>query len=460
MEELLSDIEPPRDQIFDDLSADLRSGGVVPVLIGCAEKGNGILRLLKTIRHDSPGVEDTAARLGIAAGKDAVAAAMKTIHTSHAGKLSVVRVLAGQLRDGAEITASGGGTGRVSGIYRMLGKEQKPLESALAGDTVALGKVEPAETGMVLTTGKAALPPLRFDRRHAVYSVALRPKARKDDVRLSAALRKLLEEDPSLSLHQDAGSGEMVLSGQGEMHLRVAIERLEGAKFQIPVERSAPSIPYRETIRRHATQRGRHKKQSGGHGQFGDVVLEIRPLPRGSGFAFSDTITGGVVPRQYIQSVETGVRDYLKEGPLGFPVVDIAVNLSDGSYHNVDSSDMAFQMAAKLAMREAMAACDPVLLEPILNVEISTPSDATARITALIPQRRGRILGYDALSGWNGWDRIDALMPMAEIADLIVDLRSATAGAATYTARFDHMAELTGRTAEDALSRARANHAA
>ena len=460
MEELLSDIEPPRDQIFDDLSADLRSGGVVPVLIGCAEKGNGILRLLKTIRHDSPGVEDTAARLGIAAGKDAVAAAMKTIHTSHAGKLSVVRVLAGQLRDGAEITASGGGTGRVSGIYRMLGKEQKPLESALAGDTVALGKVEPAETGMVLTTGKAALPPLRFDRRHAVYSVALRPKARKDDVRLSAALRKLLEEDPSLSLHQDAGSGEMVLSGQGEMHLRVAIERLEGAKFQIPVERSAPSIPYRETIRRHATQRGRHKKQSGGHGQFGDVVLEIRPQPRGSGFAFSDTITGGVVPRQYIQSVETGVRDYLKEGPLGFPVVDIAVNLSDGSYHNVDSSDMAFQMAAKLAMREAMAACDPVLLEPILNVEISTPSDATARITALIPQRRGRILGYDALSGWNGWDRIDALMPMAEIADLIVDLRSATAGAATYTARFDHMAELTGRTAEDALSRARANHAA
>jgi elongation factor G len=460
MEELLSDIEPPRDQIFDDLSADLRSGGVVPVLIGCAEKGNGILRLLKTIRHDSPGVEDTAARLGIAAGKDAVAAVMKTIHTSHAGKLSVVRVLCGTLRDGADVMAPGGAGGRISGIYRLLGKEQKPIETAQSGDTVALGKVDPAETGMVLTTGKTALPALAFDRRHAVYAVGLRPRARKDDVRLSAALRKLMEEDPSLSLHQDAGSGEMVLSGQGEMHLRVAIERLEGAKYQIPVDRSAPSIPYRETIRRQATQRGRHKKQSGGHGQFGDVVLEIRPQPRGSGFAFSDTITGGVVPRQYIQSVETGVRDYLKEGPLGFPVVDIAVNLSDGSYHNVDSSDMAFQMAAKLAMREAMAACDPVLLEPILNVEISTPSDATARITALIPQRRGRILGYDALAGWNGWDRIDALMPMAEIADLIVDLRSATAGAATYTARFDHMAELTGRTAEEVLTRARAHHAA
>jgi elongation factor G len=460
MEELLSDIEPPRDQVFDDLSTDLRAGAIVPVLIGCAEKGNGILRLLKTIRHDCPGVEDTVSRLGISAGKDAVAAVMKTIHTSHAGKLSVVRVLAGALRDGAEMIASGGGTGRVSGMYRLLGKEQKPLESAVAGETVALGKVEPAETGMVLTTGKTAPPPLRFDRRNPVYAVALKPKARKDDVRLSAALRKLLEEDPSLSLHQDAESGEMVISGQGEMHLRVAIERLEGAKYQIAVERSAPSIPYRESIRRQATQRGRHKKQSGGHGQFGDVVLEIRPQPRGTGFAFSDTITGGVVPRQYIQSVETGVRDYLREGPLGFPVVDVAVNLSDGSYHNVDSSDMAFQMAAKLAMREAMAACDPVLLEPILNVEISTPSDATARITALIPQRRGRILGYDSLAGWHGWDRIEALMPMAEIADLIVDLRSATAGAATYTARFDHMAELSGRPAEDILSRARANHAA
>jgi elongation factor G len=269
-----------------------------------------------------------------------------------------------------------------------------------------------------------------------------------------------MEEDPSLSLHQDAETGEMVLSGHGEMHLRIAIERLEGAKYQIQVERLAPSIPYRETIRRSVTQRGRHKKQSGGHGQFGDVVLEIRPQARGAGFVFSDTITGGVVPKQYIQSVGTGVTDFLKEGPLGFPVVDIAVNLSDGSYHNVDSSDMAFQMAAKIAMREGMAVCDPVLLEPIVKVEISTPSDATARITALIPQRRGRILGYDSLAGWSGWDRIEALLPLAETRDLIVDLRSATAGAATYVSHFDHMAELSGRPAEEVLARSRANHAA
>ncbi|TIX99422.1 MAG: elongation factor G, partial [Mesorhizobium sp.] len=208
----------------------------------------------------------------------------------------------------------------------------------------------------------------------------------------------------------------------------------------------------RETIRKTAQQRGRHKKQSGGHGQFGDVVIEIKPLPRGSGFQFTDTITGGAVPKTYIQSVETGVRDYLKSGPLGFPVVDVAVNLSDGSYHAVDSSDMAFQMAAKLAMKEGMAACSPVLLEPIMKVEIVTPSDATSKIIALIPQRRGQILRYDARPGWPGWDIVEATMPQAEIGDLIIELRSATAGVASYRATFDHMAELTGRLADEAMN--------
>jgi elongation factor G len=211
-------------------------------------------------------------------------------------------------------------------------------------------------------------------------------------------------------------------------------------------------VPYRETIRKPVEQRGRHKKQSGGHGQFGDVVLQIKPLARGSGFQFTDTITGGVVPKTYIQSVETGIRDYLKSGPLGFPVVDVAVNLSDGSYHAVDSSDMAFQMAAKLAMKEGMAACSPVLLEPVMKVVILTPSDATAKIIALIPQRRGQILGYDAREGWPGWDVVEATMPQAEIGDLIIELRSATAGVATYSASFSHMSELTGRLADDAMN--------
>jgi elongation factor G len=452
MEQLLEEIEPPTDAIFDDLAADLRDGAVTPVLIGTAEKGNGVLRLLKAIRHDAPDIEATRKRLGAADGNTTVVQVMKTIHTPHGGKLSVSRILSGQVVDGSELWLPDGDTAKVSGIYRMLGKDQVKLASAKAGDTVALGKLDEVRTGQSLTSAKGGIKPLvEFEPPQPVFAFALRPKERKDEVKMSAAIQRLAEEDPSLSLRHNQDSAETVLSGHGEMHLRVVRERLEG-KNQIPIEGHAPAVPYRETIRKTVQQRGRHKKQSGGHGQFGDVVIEIKPLPRGSGFQFTDSITGGVVPKTYIQSVETGVRDYLKSGPLGFPVVDVAVNLSDGSYHAVDSSDMAFQMAAKLAMKEGMAACSPVLLEPVMKVEIVTPSDATSKIIALIPQRRGQILGYDARPGWQGWDVVEATMPQSEIGDLIIELRSATAGVATYRAAFDHMAELTGRLADEAMN--------
>jgi len=454
MEQLLEEIEPPRDAVFDDLAADLRDGSVTPVLIGTAEKGNGVLRLLKAIRHDAPDIAATRKRLGAPDGDAAVVQVMKTIHTPHGGKLSVSRILSGQVADGSELYLSDGETAKVSGIYRLFGRDQSKQGSATAGDTVALGKLDAVRTGDTLTSAKGGMAPLvALTPPQPVYAFALRPRERKDDVKMSAAIQRLAEEDPALSLHHNQDSAETVLSGLGEMHLRVARERLEG-RNQIAVDGNAPAVPYRETIRKTAEQRGRHKKQSGGHGQFGDVVLQIKPLPRGSGFRFTDTITGGVVPKQYIQSVEAGVRDYMKNGPLGFPVVDIAVNLSDGSYHSVDSSDMAFQMAARLAMKEGMAQCAPVLLEPVMKVEIVTPSDATARIIALIPQRRGQILGYDARPGWTGWDVVEATMPQAEIGDLIIELRSATAGAASYTAAFDHMAELSGRLADDAMNAA------
>jgi elongation factor G len=452
MEQLLEEIQPPKDAIFDDLAADLRDGAVTPVLIGTAEKGNGVLRLLKAIRHDAPDIEATRRRLGAPEGNATVVQVMKTIHTAHGGKLSVSRILSGQVADGSELYLSNGEVNKVSGIYRMLGKDQSKLPSAAIGDTVALGKLDDVRTGQTLTSAKGGIAPLvELSPPQSVYAFALRPKERKDDVKMSAAIQRLAEEDPSLNLHHNQDSAETILSGHGEMHLRVVRERLEG-KNQIPVEGHAPAVPYRETIRKPVEQRGRHKKQSGGHGQFGDVVLQIKPLARGSGFQFTDTITGGVVPKTYIQSVETGIRDYLKSGPLGFPVVDVAVNLSDGSYHAVDSSDMAFQMAAKLAMKEGMAACSPVLLEPVMKVVILTPSDATAKIIALIPQRRGQILGYDAREGWPGWDVVEATMPQAEIGDLIIELRSATAGVATYSASFSHMSELTGRLADDAMN--------
>ncbi|WP_274426619.1 elongation factor G [Chelativorans sp. YIM 93263] len=449
LEQLLDDVEPPRDAVFDDLTADLREGSVTPVLIGTAQKGHGVLRLLKAIRHDVPDVTRVRQRLGLDANGETVVQVMKTVHTGHGGKISVARILAGSISDGAEIP----GTGRVSGLYTFNGRDHAKGSSVGEGETAALGKLENVQTGDTLSTGKTAAPTLaKAVPPQPVFAMAVNPRERKDEVRLSSALQKLAEEDPSLILEQNQDTSETILRGQGEMHLRNARERLE-SRFQITVEANRPLVPYRETIRKQVQQRGRHKKQSGGHGQFGDVVLEIRPLPRGGGFEFTDTITGGVVPKQFIPSVETGVRDALHAGPLGFPVVDIAVNLADGSYHTVDSSDMAFQAAARLAMREGLASADPVLLEPILKVEIDTPSDATARITAILSQRRGQILGFDTRTDWPGWDRVDAMLPQAGIGDLIIELRSATAGAATYRTRFDHMAELTGRLADEVLNR-------
>ena len=454
MEQLLEEIEPPRDEVFDDLAADLREGLVTPVLIGTADKGNGVLRLLKTIRHDAPDVSATARRLGVEPGSGAVLQIMKSIHTSHAGKLSVARILDGSISDGGELYGTDGATGKISGIYTLVGKDQTKQHDANTGDTVALGKLDDIKTGDTLTTSKAGIARLaQIEPPQPVFAFALKSKERKDDVKLSAAIQRLADEDPSLTLQHNQDTGETILSGHGEMHLRVVREKLEG-RNQIAIESRAPQIPYRETIRKGVTQRGRHKKQSGGHGQFGDIVIDIKPLPRGSGFKFDDTITGGVVPKQYIPSVEAGVRDFLRSGPLGFPMVDLAVTLTDGSYHTVDSSDMAFQMAAKIAMKEGAAACSPVMLEPIMKVEIFTPTDATARITGLVPQRRGQILGYDAREGWPGWDVVEATMPQAEISDLIIELRSATAGVASYRATFDHMAELTGRLADDAMNAA------
>jgi elongation factor G len=247
----------------------------------------------------------------------------------------------------------------------------------------------------------------------------------------------------------------MVLWGQGEMHLRVAVERLRD-RFGVAVRQHAPPVGYQETIRKPVTQRGRHKKQSGGHGQFGDVVLEVKPLPRGSGFVFRETIVGGAVPKNYIGAVEEGVGDGLTRGPLGFPVIDVEVTLTDGSYHSVDSSDQAFRTAARIGVAEALPQCQPVLLEPIHMVEIVCPNDATAKINSILSGRRGQILGFDTREDWQGWDVVRAMMPEAEIGDLIVELRSATAGVGSFLRRFDHMAEVTGRAAEQIIAAHRA----
>jgi elongation factor G len=456
MEQLLADIPPPRDRVFDDLAKELRDGVACPVLMGVATRTNGILRLLKALRHEAPGVAATAKRLGVKANGEAVGAVLKTFHTTHGGKLSVARVLNGQIGDGVTLSSPTEEAGRVSGVSKLLGQSTEKRGPAGAGETVAFGKLEKAETGDTLSSGKQPHPAVAAVKPYpGVLAIAISAKERKDDVKLGLALTKLIEEDPSLTVINNPEAQEMVIWGQGEMHLRVATERL-AERFGIAIERRRPTVGYRETIKRPIQQRGRHKKQSGGHGQFGDVVLDIKPLPRNSGFVFEDKITGGVVPRNYIPSVEEGIIDAMKHGPLGFPVVDISAALVDGSYHAVDSSDMAFRIAGRIGITEALPQCQPVLLEPIHMVEIACPSDASTKINAILSGRRGQILGFDTREGWEGWDMVRAMMPETEIGDLIIEVRSATAGVGSFTFKFDHMAELTGKPAEQIVAAKRA----
>ena len=445
LEELLEDAVPSQEEVYQQLTKTLRESQVTPVFLGAAEHDNGVRRLLKTLRHEVAQPSDTAERLGIDAGDGkALAQVFKTYHASHAGKLSLTRVWRGEITDG--MTLNGG---RVGGLFRMAGAQQTKVAKATAGEVVALGRMEKVSTGDVLTpSGKRPEGIVPWpDALEPIYALAVSAEKRADEVRLTGALAKLVEEDPSLSFEQNPDTNEMLLWGQGEIHLQVALARLRH-RYNLEVQSRLPQVPYKETIRKSTSQHGRYKKQTGGHGQFGDVHLDIKPLPRGTGFEFSQAVVGGAVPRQYIPSVERGVKEYLNRGPLGFPIVDIAVTLTDGQHHSVDSSDIAFKMAGRIAMVEGMPKCNPVLLEPILHVTISAPNQFTSNVQRLLSGRRGQILGFQAKKDWKGWDEISAYLPQSEIHDLIVELRSLTLGVGTFSWKFDHLQELTGRLVE------------
>jgi elongation factor G len=450
MEELLSDVEPPRDEVFADLSKELADGLVVPALMGSADKDNGIRRLLKALRHEVPEVGAAAARLGLKPNGEAVVQMLKTYNGAH-GKLSLARVLAGTLKDGAVLHRRDGSDARIGGMFALKGEAQTKLAEAKAGDTVALGRLEGVATGETLSSAKTALPKIEIEALPVVYGFAIETTDRRDEVKLTAAIHKLQEEDTSLHFEQDAALQQMSLAGQGEIHLKVATEKLM-SKYGLKLVTHQPKVPYKETIKKSTRQHGRHKRQSGGHGQFGDVHIEIRPLPRGSGFVFEDQIKGGVVPRNFIPSVEKGIIEYLKQGPLGFPTVDLAVALVDGSFHAVDSSDAAFQTAARIAMTEGMPNCAPVLLEPIMRVKVHVPNDATSKANQVVSARRGQLMGFDARPGWKGWDSVEAQMPLSELHNLIIDLRSLTQGVGTFEMAFDHLAELNGKLAEQVVA--------
>ncbi|MDA0703605.1 MAG: elongation factor G [Proteobacteria bacterium] len=449
LEALLEDTLPPTDEIYQHLTENLRADRIVPVFLGAAERDHGVRRLLKALRHETAESSVRAEALGIdPAGSETAATVFKTYHILHTGKLSVARIWRGTVADGETMNDE-----RISGLHRLMGHQQSKAGKAGAGSVVALGRMDTVKTGDILTpSGKApdgALPwpgPL-----HPVYAVAIHAGSRDDEVKMTGALARLMEEDPSLSLDHSPETREMVLWGQGEVQLLIAAEKLKN-RFNLTVTTSRPRVPYKETIKKAVSQHARHKKQSGGHGQFGDVHVDIKPLPRGSGFSFDQSISGGSVPRQYIPSVESGVRDYLERGPLGFEVVDVSVTLTDGQYHAVDSSDMAFKNAGRMAMREGLPKCGPVLLEPILEVKVRTPGHYTANIQRLFSGRRGQILGFEPKEGWKGWDEVAAYLPQSEMFDMIVELRSLTQGVGSFDWRFDHLQELQGRLADEIVA--------
>ncbi|WP_204113593.1 elongation factor G [Shimia biformata] len=444
MEELLEDVVPSTDEIYANLVKDLQDDLIVPVFFGSAENENGIQRLFKALRHETPSVTETAARRGIDTADGPVVQVFKTWNAGQSGKMSTVRVWSGNLPDGQTL-----GNDRIGGISTLLGKKTTRVDGAAAGDVVALGRMGEAQTGDILgPDGKRATnwP----DLPAPLYAFAIAAERQSEEVKLTGALAKLTEEDPSLAVTQEGDTGEYVLSGQGEVHLQIALARMK-RDFGLDVSHAPPQVPYKETIRKPAEQAARHKKQSGGHGEFADVKIRITPQARGAGFEFSDTITGGVVPKQYIPAVEKGVTAFLARGPLGFPVVDIAVTLTDGGFHSVDSSDMAFQKAAIQAMLSAMPDCSPVLLEPVMAVSVSVPSEFTPKVQRIVTGRRGQLLGYDTKPGWKGWDEVQAMMPQAEIGDLIIELRSASLGVGTYEARFDHLQDIVGREADEVI---------
>ncbi len=452
LEQLLSDVNPDREMVFTDLVKEMRECLIAPVFFGSALNGAGMGRLLKAFRHEAPSPEAAAARLG---AEGAAAYVFKTTHAGQAGKLAIARVLAGKLADGVELTRPDGEKARASGLFSLMGATTRKIAQAEAGEVVAVGKVDAARPGDLLCgDGKARTARYQPPRRPPVYALAIFPKDRKDDVRLTSSLAKLAEEDASLDVAHLEETHELLLCGQGEGHLKTALDRLK-RRFGVEVTTAKPKTPYKETIKKSVTQHGRHKKQTGGHGQFGDVIVEIGPGDRGVGFVFTERVTGGVVPRHWIPAVEDGVRDAMERGPLGFPVVDVQACLIDGSYHTVDSSELAFRTAGRIAMSEGLRACQPYLLEPIEKVMVFAPSTATSKITSVISSRRGQILGFDAWDGFDGWDRIEAYLPHAERQDLIVELRSLTQGLATFESEFDHMGEVTGRLAEEVVQQAR-----
>lgn len=425
MEELIEDRKPPLAEVFDITARTVQHHDLVPCFFGSSEKHHGVTRLMKSLRHDAPGVAVAAERLG-----GALAVGMLGDVVKHLGKVVVLRAIGGPLAAGARL--GGADLGPLTELDLKT-----PLAGIAPGQIGIAVKSDHLAAGQVLTRDGAqpAVPP-----GFAPWRRVLTPQHEKDDARLLTALARLAETDPSLTLASDENSGRPVLGTQGPQHLRRVLGRIAG-DFGVPVSDAPVPPAFRETIPRGTEVHHRHRKQSGGAGQFADVVIAVQPQARGAGFAFRETVKGGAVPRNYIPSVEDGVREALIAGPMGFPVVDLSVELKDGKHHAVDSSDHAFRTAGKSALREALAEVGTVLLQPVMKIDIHVPSVFSGALVPLVSGLKGQVLGFGAHDSVPGWDVFQTLLPMAAEDQLFAQLAAATRGTAWFTTAFDHYQE-------------------
>lgn len=449
LEKYLDKGDLSREDIIAGLKHGTIGGGLLPVLCGSPVKNMGIQPLLDMILMCLPSPAERARVVRIkgidprtgnettrrpAADEPLAAMVFKTINDPFAGKLSLVRVYSGTLKaDSSVYNGSKQLKEKVGSLFHIQGKKQVATQALTVGQIGAIAKLKETLTGDTLCAEQHPIVMEFAKFADPVMSYAIAPKSRGDEDKVSTGVHKLLEEDPTLKFTYDDQTKEMVLSGMGQVHLEVTLEKLK-RKFGVDVTMKTPKVPYKETIRAKSKAQGKYKKQSGGHGQYGDAWIEIEPLPRGAGFEFVDNIVGGVIPRQYIPAVEKGVVEAMREGALaGYPLVDVRVTLYDGSYHTVDSSEMAFKVAASMGFKKAMEAAKPVLLEPIMSVEVVAPDDTLGAVIGDLNSRRGKVQGVVPQAGGQS---IKALLPMSEMLSYASSLNSLTSGRGMYTMEF------------------------
>jgi elongation factor G len=469
LEKYLEGGELTQQEVSDALNAAVASGTVAPVVPVCATKNVGSDRLLQTLLSvPSPVARGARKAARVSDGEEvdlpcdrsapSALFVFKTIYDQFSGRVNLARIFSGKIATDTQLlNERTGEKERTGNILLMQGKETKTIEEAGAGDIVALAKLKDTGTGDTLCD---AGRPVRFPRYEfppAAISFAITPKTRGDEEKVSNGLRRLGEEDPAMELRFDSQTKEMLISGTSQVHVEVILDKLK-RRFGVEVELHPPQVPYRETIRKKANAQGRHKKQTGGRGQFGDCWIEVEPLPRSGGYQFEDAIFGGSIPRNFIPAVEKGIVEAMEHGVIaGYPVVDVKVKLYDGSYHTVDSSELAFKLAGGLAWNKAMTEAAPVLLEPVVNVEVIAPEENMGDIMGDLSSRRGRPQGSESMGEMHV---IRAQVPLAEMLTYAPQLRSMTAGRGSFTIEFDHYEEVPAHLVDKIVADAKARKAA